>query len=245
MDLQLKGKKALVMGSSTGLGRAIAEGLIAEGAEVAICARNEAQLKKTAEEIKATAYFTCDLSIAGLANDLVERTIKKLGGLDILVTNTGGPARGNFLDITIEQWEKDYQSVWMSVVESLNSALPHMESKGFGRIMMITSVAAREPLARLTSSNGLRAGLKGLAKSISTEYAAKGITVNVLMPGYTNTDRLKELNLSEERIKQMVPAGRLAEPKELADLAVFLASPRASYITGQSIAVDGGFIKGN
>jgi 3-oxoacyl-[acyl-carrier protein] reductase len=123
--------------------------------------------------------------------------------------------------------------------------LPEMKKQKFGRILMITSLAAKEPLPALTTSNGLRAGLAGLAKSIANEVAADGITLNLLLPGYTNTDRLKELNLSDERVKQIVPAGRLGEPRELADLACFLASPRAGYITGQSIAVDGGALKGH
>lgn len=233
------------MGSSTGLGRAIAESLIAEGAEVILSSRTEASLKKTADEIKAKGFIACDLQKPGAGKELVQKTIAQFGGVDILVTNTGGPNKGGFEAISDEQWHTDFQSVWMSVVESVREALPVMKKQKYGRILMVTSLAAKEPLPNLTTSNGLRAGLTGLAKSVSTEVANQGITINVLLPGYTNTDRLKELNLSEERVKQIVPAGRLGDPRELGDLATFLASPRAGYITGQSIAVDGGAIKGH
>lgn len=244
MDLQLKNKKALVMGASTGIGRAIAEVLVQEGAEVAICSRSLDKLQKTAKEIGAEHFFTCDLSKAGEAKAVVEKTIAQMGGVDILVTNTGGPNKGNFADISEGQWLEDFQSLWMSVVESLKVALPRMKENNYGRVLLVTSLAAKEPLNGLTTSNGLRAGLAGLSKSIANEYAPFGITLNLLLPGYTSTDRLKELKLTDERIKQMVPAGRLGDPRELADLAAFLASPRAGYITGQSILVDGGVTRG-
>ena len=131
------------------------------------------------------------------------------------------------------------------MVESWNAALPKMKENKYGRLLLVTSIAAKEPLAGLTTSNGLRAGLSGLAKSVSDEYAAYGITANLLLPGYTATDRLKNLNLSEDKIKEMVPAGRLGEPKELADMAAFLAGETGSYITGQSIAIDGGVLRGH
>lgn len=245
MDLQLKGKKALVMGSSTGIGRAIAESLIAEGVQVALCARDEDRLQKTVKEIGAQVGFSCDLSRAGNAAQLVKKAMDALGGLDIIVTNTGGPKKGAFLEVTEGQWHEDFQNLWMTVVESLKVALPSMKKQNFGRILMVTSLAAKEPLAGLTTSNGLRAGLAGLAKSVANEVAAHNITLNLLLPGYTATDRLKELNLSDERVKQLVPAGRLGEPSELADLATFLASPKAGYITGQSIAIDGGALRGH
>lgn len=243
MDLKLKGKRALVMGASTGIGRAIAESLIEEGATVAICSRNLDRLKQTADQIKCPHYFAADFSKPGEGKKAVETALQMMKGLDILVTNTGGPKKNVFLDVSREQWIEDFQSLWLSVTESLHVALPAMKSQNYGRILMVTSLAAKEPLPGLTTSNGLRAGLAGLAKSIANEYAAYGVTFNLLLPGYTNTDRLKELNLSDERVKQMVPAGRLGDPKELADLCTFLASPRAAYITGQSIAIDGGALK--
>ena len=243
MDLGLNGKTAVIMGASSGLGKGIAQSLISEGANVAISSRDEGRLKAAAKDISASRIYPCDFSKPGQSREMVEKAISELGHLDILVTNTGGPARGSFMEITSEQWHHDFQSVWMSAIEAMQVALPHMQKRGYGRILLITSVSAKESLPRLTSSNGLRPGLKGLAKSISNEYASSGVTVNVLMPGYTNTDRLRELGLSDEKIKQMIPAGRLAEPQELGALAAFLASPQAGYITGQSIAVDGGFMK--
>lgn len=243
MDLNLKGKTALVMGSSQGIGRAIAESLIAEGVQVAICSRSEDSLAKTAKEIGASYYETCDLTLAGGATKLTQNVLAKFGKIDILVTNTGGPAKGGILEVSSEQWQQDFQSLWMSVVESIQVALPSMKKNHYGRVLLVTSIAAKEPLPELTTSNGLRAGLAGLVRSVATEVAPYGITLNLLLPGYTNTDRLKQLNLSDEKVKQMVPAGRLAEPKELADLATFLASEKGGYITSQSIAIDGGVLR--
>lgn len=243
MDLGLKNKKALVFGSSMGIGRAIAETLIAEGAKVAICSRSLDRLHGVAREIGASLSVAADLSKPGEAARAVKEVIQNFGSLDILVTNTGGPAKGNFSEITATQWSTDFQSLWMSVVESMNAALPEMKKNNFGRILMVTSIAGKEPLPSLTTSNGLRAGLEGLCKSVATEMAPFGITINILRPGYTNTDRLKELKLTEDRIKQMVPAGRLGDPKEFADFAAFLASERAAYVTGQCISIDGGVQK--
>lgn len=244
MDLQLKGKRALVMGSSTGLGRAVAQSLIAEGVDVILCARDVDRLNAVVKDLGARGGVPCDLSKPGAAADLARQAADRLGGLDILVTNTGGPRKGKFEEISGEQWRDDFQNLWMSVVDSFNAVLPDMRRQKYGRLLLITSIAAKEPLPGLTTSNGLRAGLAGLARSLATEVAADGVTVNLLLPGYTATDRLKELNLSDERVRQMVPAGRLGDPRELADLATFLASPRAGYITGQSIAVDGGVLRG-
>lgn len=245
MDFNLNGKKALVFGSSSGIGYAIAESLLNEKAAVTLNSRNEERLNKSIKELKAQAGVVADLSKPNAAKTAVEEAIKKMQGLDILVMNTGGPNKGAFADISTEQWHLDFQSIWMSFVEAAKVALPHMKKQKYGRILLVTSLAAKEPLPNLTTSNGLRAGLAGLCKSLANEVAGDGITVNLLLPGYTNTDRLKALNLSDEKIKQMVPAGRLGDPKELADLATFLASPLAGYITGQSIAVDGGVLRGH
>jgi 3-oxoacyl-[acyl-carrier protein] reductase len=244
MDLKLHNKTALVMGSSAGIGKAIAESLIAEGVRVCLCSRTEESLQKTCSEIGAETYVVADLSKAGEGERATKEAISKLGKLDVIVTNTGGPAKGSFADISNDQWFTDFQSLWMSVVESWKVALPSMKENNYGRLLLVTSIAAKEPLAGLTTSNGLRAGLAGLVRSVATEYAHAGITFNCLLPGYTNTDRLKALNLSDEKVKSMVPAGRLGEPQEIADLCTFLASEKAGYITAQSIAVDGGVLKG-
>ncbi|MBT7611058.1 MAG: SDR family oxidoreductase [Bacteriovoracaceae bacterium] len=240
MDLNLKGKKALVMGSSTGIGKAIAESLVNEGAEVYLCSRTEEKLQACQKEIGAAGYEVCDLTKPNASSVLIENLVSKVGPIDILVTNTGGPQKANFLEVSDEQWNTDFQSLWMSPVEAIKAVIPHMKENNYGRILMVTSIAALEPLEGLTTSNGLRAGLSGLAKSISNEFSANGITINLLLPGYTNTDRLKALNLSDEKVKAMVPAGRLGKPEELADLATFLSSEKGAYITGQSIAIDGG-----
>ncbi len=244
MDLQLAGKKALVFGSSTGIGRAVAESLLAEKTTVFVNSRNSDRLQKTISEIKASGGVVADLTKPTEAAKATREAIEKMDGLDILIINTGGPAKGAFADITTEQWLSDYQNLWLSFVDAVKEALPVMKKQKYGRIILVTSLAAKEPLPNLTTSNGLRSGLTGLCKSLANEVAGDGITINILLPGYTNTDRLKELKLSEDKIKQMVPAGRLGDPRELADMATFLASPKAGYITGQSIAIDGGVLRG-
>lgn len=232
------------MGASMGLGRAIAHALSKEGAEVAICARGEEKLKKAAADIGARLAVPIDLSAPGAGRKLVEEVTAKLGGVDILVTNTGGPPAGKFIDITPEQWSTGFQGLWMSAVDAMRAALPGMQSRKWGRILLVTSIAAKEPLGGLTVSNGLRAGLLGLTKSISHEIAADGVTINALLPGYTKTERLEELGVSDEKIIAQVPARRLGRPDELAALTAFLASEHAGYITGQAISVDGGYLKG-
>jgi 3-oxoacyl-[acyl-carrier protein] reductase len=240
MDLFLKGKRALVLGGSTGIGRAIAAVLAQEGARVAIVSRNKEKLVQAQAATKAETYFAADLTQPGASRSAVESTLAAFGGLDILVTNTGGPKRGQFAEISESQWHLDFQSIWMSAVEALTVALPEMKKNNYGRVLMVSSLAAREPRPGLTTSNGLRAGLSGLCKSVANEYAPYGITVNALLPGFTDTERLRELQLTDERIRQMVPTGRLGQPDEVASLAAFLASPRGAYITGQSLMIDGG-----
>jgi len=243
MDLKLKNKNVLIFGSTGGIGKAVAQSMLGEGANVFINGRTDEKCKIIAKEIGATGYFSGDLSHEGVAKEITGKMIEENKTIDILVTNTGGPQKGNFLEVSTEQWKNDYQALWLSVVDSLKVAIPKMTENKYGRVLMITSIAAKEPLAGLTTSNGLRAGLEGLARSMANEFSGDGVTFNLILPGYTNTDRIKALSLSEEKIKQMVPAGRLGEPEELAALACFLASPLAGYITGQSIAIDGGVLK--
>ncbi len=245
MNLQLENKKALVFGSSTGIGYAIAQSLIEEKAKVCVNSRDEIRLSTTKSKLKTVFGVAADLTQPNTAKKAVLEASKLMGGLDILVMNTGGPNKGTFVEITNEQWQLDFQNLWLSFTDAVKEVIPHMKKNSYGRIILVTSLAAKEPISALTTSNGLRAGLAGLCKSLANEMAPFGITVNVLLPGYTNTDRLKNLKLSEEQVKLMVPAGRLGDPRELADFATFLASPKASYVTGQSIAIDGGVLKGH
>ena len=245
MDLQLEQKRALVLGSSQGIGLAIARSLIGEGARVFLSSRREEVLERVAEEIGACGFCPSDMAVEGEGERLVDRAAEELGGLDIAVFNTGGPEKGRFLEISSKQWEEDYRSLWLSFTDVLRACLPEMQRRQFGRVVAVSSIAAREPLPLLTTSNALRAGLAGLLKSVATEVAKDGVTLNAILPGYTATERLKALNLTEEQIRKMVPAGRLVEPREIGDAAAFLCSPRAASITGQSLAVDGGVLRGH
>jgi 3-oxoacyl-[acyl-carrier protein] reductase len=245
MDLGIKGKGALVMGASAGIGRAIAAVLAREGAKVAICARDEGRLKEAQAATKAAAHVVCDLSRPGAGAQAVKEAASKLGAdIEILVANTGGPPKGQFHEISPEAWQTGFQGLWMSAVDSIQAALPGMKAKKWGRILLVTSVAAKEPMAGLTVSNGLRAGLLGLAKSLSHEVASHGVTINALLPGFTRTERLKELGIAEEKMTGQIPARRLADPEELGALTAFLASQHAGYVTGQAITIDGGYSRG-
>ncbi len=249
MQLGLEGKKALVFGSTGGIGKAIVESLLKENAHVVVNSRNLDRVQATVAELqtkfatKNVFGITADIGQKNEAAKVLREAQKLLSGLDVLVVNTGGPAKGSFEEISTEQWLFDFQNLWISFVDAAKGALPEMKKKKHGRIILVTSLAAKEPLKNLTTSNGLRAGLSGLCKSLSNEVASFGITVNVVLPGYTDTDRLKELKLSEDTVRTLVPMGRLGHPSELADLVTFLASDRASYITGQCIAVDGGALR--
>ncbi len=245
MDLGLRGKTALVQGASAGIGHAIAGALSCEGMRVAICSRDEARIRKAVTQVAASAAFACDLSRPGGGKESVERAARELGGpIDVLVINTGGPPRGPFQTITAAQWQEGFAGLWMSAVESMNAALPAMRARRWGRILLVTSAAAREPMDGLTVSNGLRAGLLGLVHSIAREVAVDGVTINALLPGYTDTERLRELGIPAEKIVAQIPAGRLGKPEELGALAAFLASGPAAYVTGQAIVCDGGYLKG-
>jgi 3-oxoacyl-[acyl-carrier protein] reductase len=244
MDLGLKNKKALVWGASQGIGYAIAESLVKEGAIVTIASRSTDKIKSAKDKLNADHAITLDLTKSGEAKESIQKATELMNGLDILIINTGGPAKNNFEDVTGDQWQIDFQNLWLSATDGIKEVLPEMKKNCFGRIVLVSSIAAREPLPGLTTSNGFRAGLAGLFKSISSEVASHGITLNIACPGYTNTERIQALSLNKETIKQLVPAGRLGEPNELADLVSFLSSERAAYITGQQISVDGGSNKG-
>ncbi len=244
MDLGIQGKRALVLGASAGLGKAIARALVAEGVRVAVVSRDEGRIQAAAREIGAELALAQDLGKPGASSAVVKEVTAKWGGCDILVVNTGGPPKAPFSEVTSQQWQEGFQSLWMGAVDAIQAALPGMKERRWGRILLVTSVAAREPMAGLTISNGLRAGLLGLSKSLSVEVAPFGVTVNGLLPGYTDTERLRELQVPYEKISASVPAGRVGRPEEFAALAAFLASEPAAYITGQAVACDGGWLKG-
>jgi 3-oxoacyl-[acyl-carrier protein] reductase len=261
VNLGLENRVALVCGASRGLGRAVADELAAEGASVAICARNPETLAAAAAEIEAASgaavlAVPADLAVAGEPARVVEECQERYGRLDILVTNTGGPPAGTHDTLSPEDWAQATALLLVSTVELARSALPGMKARGWGRILGVTSVAAKQPVANLMLSNSLRAGVTGFASTLAREVAKDGITVNTILPGYTSTERVTELNRAnaaregvepeeiQARLEADIPMGRLAEPEEFAALATFLVSERAGYITGGAFAVDGGWLRG-
>jgi 3-oxoacyl-[acyl-carrier protein] reductase len=260
MDLGLKNKVALVAASSQGLGRAVAEELAAEGASLVLCARDPKTLTETAAAIAESTNahvlaVPADVTIVDDIKRLVEAGIERFGRIDILVTNAGGPPAGRFEQLTREQWEQAIRLTLLSAVELARQVLPGMKSRHWGRILNITSIAVKQPVENLLLSNSLRAGLTGFARTLANEVASDGITVNNVLPGYTRTERLDELaqmmaekqgispNEFRAKWEQEIPMARLGEPREFAALVAFLASERASYITGTSIQVDGGWTR--
>ncbi len=251
MDLGLKNRTAFVAASSQGLGKSVAMELAREGVKVIINGRNEKTLNETKEEIVSAcnAEVTAiagDLSVAKDREKVVKEILDKYGHIDILVTNTGGPPSGKFEDFSQEDWEKAYQLLLASAVFMIRSFLPGMKQQKWGRIISITSQAVKQPVENLILSNSVRASVAGLTKTLASELGEYNITVNNVMPGYTNTSRLKNLidkNPEVENAKNEIPLGRFGEPEEFAAAVTFLASQRASYITGVSLAVDGGWIK--
>ena len=260
MDLGLKGRVAIVAAASKGLGRAAALELAREGAEVAICARSAANLRDAAAAIRAAtgrAVYSEDFDVTDAARvaQFVENVERKFGRVDICVTNAGGPPSKTFLDITLGDWQAAVQLNLMSTVHFAREALPRMRKNKWGRLVTITSMAVKQPVDGLLLSNSIRAGVTGLARTLANEFAADGITVNNVCPGYTLTERLDELmnvrakaaGTTPERVIETlaasVPMRRFGKPEEFAALVAFLCSERASYITGTSIAVDGGMVR--
>lgn len=230
------------MGGSRGLGKAVARVLAAEGARVMICARDAPRLAETSAQLGVEG-IVCDLSIPGAAADLVREAESRLGSLDVLVVNTGGPPPGLFADLSDTAWRTAFEGLWMSSVGAIRAALPGMRARRWGRVILVTSIAAREPVPNLMLSNALRAGLHGLVNALSKEVAGDQVTINALMPGYTLTERLEELRLDTGKLAVQIPAGRLGRPQDFAALAAFLASEPAGYVTGQAIACDGGLLQ--
>jgi len=260
MKLGLDGRVALVAASSRGLGRAVAAELAAEGAAVIMCARGADALRQAADEIARTGArvfaLPGDLSQPDEVQRIVHAGVAEFGPIDVLVTNTGGPPAGPFESHDREAWHAAVRQNLYSVIELIGAVLPGMKERRWGRIINVTSIAVKQPVDNLILSNSVRAAVTGLARTLANEVAAFGVTVNNVMPGYTRTQRVEELagNIATARgitreaaraeWERQIPMGRLGEPEEFAALVAFLASERASYITGTSIPVDGGWIRG-
>lgn len=256
MDLGLKGRRALVTAASKGLGRACAEALAAEGARVFISARGEDALREAAEAMGAAGYRAADISDPDVPGRLVEEAVATLGGLEILVCNAGGPPAGTFESTPLEAWEDGYQLTLMSTVRLCKLALPHLERARWGRIVVVTSTSVREPIPNILLSSTFRSGVVAMLKTLSSEVAAKRITVNNIAPGRFRTDRVIEIDSKaaeregmpvEEftaRSVRTIPAQRMGDPREFGALCAYLCSEQAGYITGQTIGIDGGVTKG-
>ncbi len=262
MDLGLAGKSALVAAASKGLGRAIAEAFAREGAHVAICSRSEAAITPAAEQIaRATGAevlpVAADLSTREGCEAFVQTAVAAYGSLDILVVNAGGPPPGRFDDLDDEAWRKAFDLTLMSAVRLTRLALPHMRRQKGGSIVYSTSTSVRQPsqYLNLILSNALRASVHGMLKTIATDLAKEGIRVNAVQPGRIATDRLVQLDSDTARREgttpeavrrryeeQVIPMRRYGTPEEYAAAVVFIASPRASYVTGVSLQVDGGML---
>jgi 3-oxoacyl-[acyl-carrier protein] reductase len=245
MDLGLKGRRALVTAASKGLGRACAETLIAEGAQVFITSRAP---DATAKKIGAAGWLASDISAAGEPEKSVEAAVAKLGGLDILIVNAGGPRFGTFQDVAVEDWENAFELTLMSAVRLVRGALLHLKKSDQARIVFIGSISVRQPIGNLALSNSLRAGVSGLAKTLALEFAADRVTVNTVAPNSILTDRIRDMTGgSEDALKVMAerqPMRRMGAPEEFAAACVFLCSRQAAYITGQTLGVDGGSLVG-
>ncbi|HMI57052.1 MAG TPA: SDR family oxidoreductase [Gemmatimonadaceae bacterium] len=260
MDLGIRGKVALVAASSRGLGRASAEALAAEGVDLVLCARGEAALRATAADIRRTAGVRVVDVVADVATQagisaVLSAGEREFGRVDILVTNGGGPPAGPFESHTPEAWDAAVRNTLMSVVELVRGVLPGMRERRWGRIVNVTSIAVKQPVDNLILSNSVRAAVTGFARTLANEVAPFGVTVNNVMPGFTRTARVEELAARTATLKgttpdaafaaweSQIPMGRLGEPAEFGAMVAFLCSTLASYTTGASIPVDGGWIK--
>jgi len=261
MDLGLKNRVALVAASSQGIGLATAEAFAAEGCRLAMCARNRQTLESAAKKIRkqhGADVFTeaFDVTDAAAVSSFIAAVVKEFGSADICVTNAGGPPAKGFLAATLEDWQRAIDANFLSTVYFAREVIPHMQRKRWGRIITITSITTKQPVADLVLSNAVRAAVVGLVKSLANEFGKDGILVNNVGPGFTATDRLKELakarsaasGKSEQEIFDAwaadAPLKRLGEPREVAETIVWLASERATYITGQTVLADGGMYKG-
>jgi len=262
MDLGLKDRVAIVAAASRGLGKACARELAREGAKVVICARHEGELIAAVEEIQAATgaevrYMVVDLTDDAQIRHLADETLRRYGRIDVLVTNNGGPPPGYLDNLDDAAFQTGYERTLMSAVRLIRSVLPAMRLQQWGRIVNITSISVKQPIDDLLLSNVYRPGVVALAKTLARQVAADGITINNVAPSYTRTGRVEALVQASaarqgkppEQVMEAMTAGwpmkRMGEPEELAALVAFLASERASYITGTTILVDGGFAKGS
>lgn len=242
MELGLAGRTAIVCGASQGIGLAVAEALTAEGANVAMFARRRDVLEREAERLGALAVQG-DVRDPRALQRLVDRTLEAFGGIDVLVNNSGGPPRGPARGVTAEQVEEAVELLLLSAIRLTELCLPHLEQSGRGRVINVESSSVREPADQLALSNLVRPGVVGWAKTLAREVGAAGITINTVCPGRIDTERLREAFPSVEQIAR-IPLRRVGEPRELGDVVCFLASERASYVTGAVIPVDGGLTRG-
>jgi 3-oxoacyl-[acyl-carrier protein] reductase len=257
MQLNLTGKRALVLAASRGLGFATAMGLAREGAALVICSRDDGRIRGAADEIRkatgaAVEALVADVSSADEASRLVAYAVTTLGGLDIVVHNAGGPPAGEFLSITDAQWQKAFEQNMMSFVRLVQAAAPELKKAGGGRILTIASSSIKQTIPGLVLSNTLRTGIWGLVKTLARELGPDKILVNAVAPGRIQTERIEELDqatatrrgIELQQVKKesvgAIPLGRLGTPEEFANLLVFLASDAGRYISGQAITVDGG-----
>jgi 3-oxoacyl-[acyl-carrier protein] reductase len=260
MDLGLQGRVAIVAAASKGLGRAVAEELAREGAQIAICSRDAGNLEKAAAHIRAATkqevfWQSVNVTDTVAIAKFVAAVDDRFGRIDICVTNSGGPPAHSFADTKPEEWRAAVDQLLMSTVAFAREALPRMQKNKWGRFITITSSAVKQPVDGLLLSNSIRAAVAGLARTLANEYAEYGITVNNVCPGYTRTARTDDLARSisarsgvqtEEVFAQWareIPAGRIGTPEEFAAVVAFLASQRASYVNGTSLAVDGGLVR--
>lgn len=261
MELGLKDKRAFVAGSSDGIGRAIAEGLASEGCNVMLCARSEDKLARLADELQKThnvraSYVCADLDSSEDIAAAITAMKEQFGGCDILVTNNGGPNPGDFRSMSEDDWIAGWNRTLMSGVRLIRGFLDGMIEQQWGRVINVTSISVKQPVQRLLLSNTYRAGVTGMAKTLSDEVCRHGVTVNNVAPGYIQTGRQKQLftdraekagttpDAIRDQIVANIPMGRIGSPDEIAHMAVFLASERASYLTGATIQVDGGIFRG-
>jgi 3-oxoacyl-[acyl-carrier protein] reductase len=246
MDLGLRGKRAAVAASTSGLGFASAEALAREGADVVLCGRDQARLAAAAARLDGKVQTVrADVSTSAGATAFVDEAVTLLGGLDILIVNTPGAASGTFASLEMEQYQPALDTILLSAVAMCRRAVPEMQAGGWGRIVAITSIAVRQPIPDLLLSNTARTGLTGFLKTLSRELAADGVTVNSVQPGYHRTERME--TWAGDRIGELakeVPAGVVGEPADLGALVAFLCSGAARYLTGLAVPVDGGLHRG-